>query len=284
MRSEPFVLLFAAACSSTPASTSDAAADVTYYQGGDGNVYAWNDAAGICQPSPTGAFTPVKITPLVNHVCTDAQITGLVTQCFDPSLPDNTACQAWKAVPENEACLTSCPIATNIAPMPATTNPPPTPMSPWGPLVKIENPGSLELFDLGTCVAMADPSPAGQSCGDALNAQLECEYYACAANCPIPTDTSDAGALRSAEYAYQNCTYAADSGPCASYVKAAIDCVAALPANAPELFCVDGTLLSGDPALFDPAAEKLLGAQCGGATPTDAGTSDAGPSDAPSGG
>ncbi len=265
-------LVLGAACSSNTPGAGDASADVTYYQGGDGNVYAWNDAAGACQPAPTDAFSPVKITPLVNPVCTDAQITSLVTQCFDPSLPDNTACTAWKAIPENSSCLTGCPIASDIT------------SSSWGPLVKITNPGTIEFWDYGSCVALMDPSPAGQACADAIDAQLECESYACTTNCPIPTTaTDDAGTIRNDQRAYIDCTYAADSGPCASYVKAVTDCVAALPANAPERFCIDGTLLSRDPTSFNPAAEKLFGAQCGGAPPPDGGT-DSGPTDASSGG
>ena len=260
MRLEIVLTLIATvACSSNPTtSTRDASVDVTYYTGGDGNVYTWNDAASACQPLSTDTFVPVKIAPAVDAACTDAQIVGLVTQCFDPSLPDNTACTAWRADPSNLACLNSCPIVSNIAASPTTGNPPPPPVGPWGPLVKITNPGILEFIDLGTCVATADPSPTGQVCADALNSQLECEYFACAGNCPIPSDTSDASALVSAEEAYRSCTLAADTGPCASYVSAVTTCVSALPANAPELFCVDGTLLSGDPTTFDPAAEKIL--------------------------
>jgi hypothetical protein len=263
------------ACSSTtPAASTDAAPDITYYSG-DGTTYTWNDAAPACQPESTASFTPVKIVPLVNPVCTDAQIVGLVTQCFDPSLPDDTACTAWKAIPENQGCLDNCPVASSIAPTPVMGNPPPTPVSPWGPLVKIMNPGKLEFWDLGTCVALADPSPAGQSCADALNAELECEYYACAGNCSIPLNP-DAGALLPAEEAYQNCTLSADRGPCVTYVNAVTTCVSSLPANAPEMFCIDGSLLSGDPTSFDPAAEKIIGAQCGGALDDVSDASDSG--------
>jgi hypothetical protein len=268
--------VIALACSSNPTTpSSDASVDVTYYLGGDGGVYAWNDAAPACQPESTASFAPVKIAPAVNPVCSPSQIIGLVTQCFDPSLPDNTACTAWRADPSNAACFTSCPVVSNIAPTPVTGNPPPTPVGPWGPLLKITNPGVLEFFDLGTCVATADPSPAGQACADAIEAQFQCEYFACAGNCPIPTDTTDPSALVAAEEAYESCTSASESGPCASYVNAVTTCVAALPANAPEMFCVDGTMLSGDPASFDPAAEKLFTAQCGGAPESDAGVTDA---------
>ena len=267
-----------AACSdhsseSTAGAAGTSGTSITYYTGSDGSVYDWNDAAGPCQPARADAFKPVKIAPLVNPVCTDDQINGLVTQCYDPSLPDSSACDAWKAVPDNQSCLTSCPVSTPIAPGAISGNPPPTPAGPWGPLVKLENPGKIQFFDLGTCVALMDPSAAGQACADAINTELECEYYACAANCPIPTSaTADPSTIIAAKEAYIYCTYAADSGPCASYVKPVADCVAALPPEAPELFCVDGTLMSGDPSSFNPAAAKLLGAQCGGAPPSDAGT------------
>jgi hypothetical protein len=220
----------------------------------------------------------VKIAPVVNPVCTDAQIVGYVTQCLDPSLPDATACTAWKAVPENKACIDACPVVSNVAASPVTGNPPPTPAGPWGPLVRISNPGAIDFWNLGGCVATADPSPAGQSCGDALNAQLECEYTACAASCPIPLNPPDASLTVAAQSAFIECVFAADSTVCSTYVAAVEQCVAALPSSAPELFCVDAQLLSGDPSTFDPAAEKLLTTQCGGASGPDGGpdASDAG--------
>jgi hypothetical protein len=266
-------LLLAVGCSSNPTTPpNDASADITYYKGGDGDVYAWNDAAPSCQPQSADGFVPVKITPVVNPVCTTSQVVGLVTQCFDPSLPDDTACNAWKADPANETCLTSCPVASPVAPMPVTSNPPPTPAGPWGPLVKILNPGELEFWNLGACVSVTDPSTAGQACADALNAELQCEYYTCAANCPVPTDTDAGATIIAAEEAYRSCSLAADTGPCASWVNAVTTCVSEPPDAAPESFCIDGTLLSGDPTSFDPAAEQFIGAQCGGAPESDAGT------------
>ena len=152
-------------------SSSDAGVDVTYFTGGDGDVYAWNDAAGACQPLSAAGFSPRTITPVVNQACTDAQVAGYVTECLDPSLPDATACTAWKAVPENAACIASCPVVTDIG------------SSSWGPLVRVANPGTLQYYDLGTCVALMDPSPAGQACAAAIETQLQCEYAACATTC-----------------------------------------------------------------------------------------------------
>lgn len=256
MRTSALLALAMLGCSSPTEPASDASID---YYSGDGAVYAYNDAAPACQPAATTGFSPVKITPLALHACTDAQIQGVVSQCFDPSLPDNTACKTWRADPANQACLDSC-IVTSID------------AGAWGPLVKVTNPGVLEFYDLGACVATFDPSPAGQACADALNAEFQCEQFACAGNCPIPADAGAAD-LVPAEIAFQNCTLAAGSGPCASYLKAVTDCVGTIPASSPQKLCVDGTLLSGDPTSYDPAAEKFFGAQCGGA---DAGASDAG--------
>lgn len=98
----------------------------------------------------------------------------------------------------------------------------------------------------------------------------------CAANCPIPVD-ADASATEDADIAFQNCTLAADSGPCMSYANAAIACTAALPVSGPGEFCLDGTLLSEDSASFDPAFEKLIGDQCGGKPSPDAGPDSAAP-------
>ena len=270
MRSEALAVALLLGCSSPPSGPmTDASDDFSYYSG-DGNVYAMNDAAPACQPASMAGFTPTSVTPLVNPVCTNAQITGLVTQCFDPSLPDNTACAAWKADPANEACITTCPTATDVSAM------------SWGPLVRISNPGVIEFFDLGACVALFDPSPAGQACATALFGELQCEHAACSSSCPIPAADAgvDASTLQSTEIAYQDCTFAADSTVCASYVDAAAQCASTIAPGA--LFCVNGSLESGDPSSFDPAAEKLLGAQCGGA-PDDGGSvfgSDASPPDA----
>lgn len=258
MRSE-WLLLFTLGCSGGGGNPSDAGVDVTYYTGGDGSVYAWNDAAGACQPLSTASFTAKTITPVVNHTCTDAQVTGYVTQCLDPSLPDNTACLAWKAVPENAACIAACPVVTDIG---ATS---------WGPFVRVGSPGTLTFHDLGACVALMDPSQAGQACAAAIETQLQCEVAACAAVCSIETPDSgaDAGAIYNDELAFVYCTYAADSAECASQVKAVTDCAPNVAASA--RFCVDGTLSSGDPSSANPAHLKLIGAQCGGA-PSDAGT------------
>ena len=260
MRTRALLVVFVVGCSSTPsAPVSDASEDFAYYSG-DGNLYAPNDAAPACQPVSTAGFSPAKITPLVNPVCTNAQVVGLVTQCFDPSLPDRTACTAWKADPNNEACLTTCPVATDIG------------ASSWGPLVKTSNPGVIEFFDLGACVALMDPSPAGQACATALEGEMQCEHAACAPSCPLPATTTQA-----AIDAYQNCMFAADSSECASYVATAAKCASTIAPGA--LFCVDGSLQSGDPTSFDSAAEKLLTAQCGGADGGSPFISDAFPDD-----
>ena len=257
MRSE-WLLLFVLGCGGGGTS-SDAGVDVTYYTGGDGSVYAWNDAAPACQPLSTEGFTPKTITPVVNHACTDAQVTSYVTQCLDPSLPDNTACLAWKAVPENAACIAACPVVTDIT------------ASAWGPFVRAGSPGTLTFYDTGACVALFDTSSTGQACATALYAQLQCEIAACATPCPIEAADSgaDAGAIYNDDVAFIYCTYAADSAECASQVKAVTDCAPNVAASA--RFCVDGTLRSGDPKSADPVLEKFIGAQCGGA-PSDAGT------------
>ncbi|HEY2368856.1 MAG TPA: hypothetical protein VGH87_20815 [Polyangiaceae bacterium] len=259
MRSEWLLLVGALGCNGGDTSSADAGVDVTYYTGGDGGVYAWNDAAGECQPLSTDGFTAKTITPVVNHVCTDAQVTGYVTQCLDPSLPDDTACLAWKAVAENAACVAACPVVTDVS---ATS---------WGSFVRVGSPGTLTFNDLGACVALMDPSQVGQACAAAIDAQLQCENAACVTQCAIETPDSgaDAAAIYNDELALVYCTYAADSAECASQVKAVTDCAPNVAASA--RFCVDGTLSSGDPATANPAHEQLIGAQCGGA-PADAGT------------
>jgi hypothetical protein len=244
----------------------------------DANVYAWNDAAPPCQPASAAGFSPVMVAPVMNPVCTAAEVAGLVTQCFDPVTATTAGCAAWRAVAENMACLADCPVTSSYAAAPAVHNPPPPPKGPWGPLVRITSESSITFLNLGGCVAAADPSSAAQSCANALNAQFECEYYACAANCPIPV-TADASVTEDADGAFENCMLAADSGPCRAYANAADACTGALRATSPAEFCLDGSLLSADSASFDPSFEKLIGDQCGGKTSPEGGSSDA-PTDA----
>jgi hypothetical protein len=239
----------------------------------DSNPYAYNEAAPSCQPAPPDRFEPTKVAPVKNPACTAAQVTGMVTQCFDPFTGTGSACSTWRADAANEACLAGCPVISMFAAAPALSNPPPPPKGPWGPLVEIVSDASIVFLNLGGCVAASDPSPAAQSCADAMNAQLECEYYVCAGNCPIPTSV-DASTVQAAEGAFQNCTLAADSGPCMAYANAANACIAKLPAGGPAEFCLDGSLLSGDSVTFDPAFEKLVGDQCGGKPAPDAGPPD----------
>jgi hypothetical protein len=245
----------------------------------DANPYRWNDAASSCQPNPATGFTPVTVAPVKNPVCTTAQIAGLVTQCFDPITSTGSGCDTWTAVPENNDCLTGCPVISEIASTPALRSPPPAPAGPWGPLVEVVSQNSMVFLNIGGCVAAADPSAAGQGCASAINAQFECEYYVCAGNCPVP-DSPDAKVVDGAENAFQGCIEAADSGPCSTYVQAANTCIAALPTSSPEEFCLDGSLMSGDPASFDPAFEQLIGEMCGGKPAPDAGAIDAGHKDA----
>jgi hypothetical protein len=284
-RSSGTVLVAAlSACSSSNGSASDAGpADAghdssvlvdTAMPPRDSNPYAWNEAAPSCQPSSPADFVPVKVAAVKNPVCTAAQVTGIVTQCFDPDTGTSTACAAWKAVAENQACMESCPVISDYAKTAATSSPPPPPAGPWGPLIEVVSLSSIQLLNLGGCVAASDPSAAAQACADSMNAQLECEYYVCAGNCPIPT-TDDAMVFVGAEEAYQNCALAADSGPCLGYANEANACIGALPSTTPAEFCLDASLLSGDPVTFDPAFEKLIGNQCGGKAETDAGPPDA---------
>jgi hypothetical protein len=235
----------------------------------DTSPYAYNDAAPPCQPSSAAGFEPVKVAPVKNPVCTAGQVAGVVTQCFDPFTGTTAACSAWTSVAANKACMDGCPITSKFAGGPALANPPPPPKGPWGPLVEVLSEGSMVFLNLGGCVAAADSSAAAQSCADALNTQLECEYYTCAGNCPV---SADAGASQTDQNAFQNCMMAADSGPCATYATAGNACVAALPAGGPAEFCLDGSLLSGDSVTFDPAFEKLVGDQCGGKPAPEGGT------------
>jgi hypothetical protein len=240
----------------------------------DANPYAYNEAAPPCQPASPAAFSPTAVSPVRNPICTEAQIAGLVTACFDPLLATDAACATWRAVAANENCLEDCPVISAFAASPALHNPPPPPEGPWGPLVEVESQSGIVLLNYGGCVAAADPSSAAQSCAAALNAELECEYYVCAANCPIPFD-ADAAVESAAQEAYNDCMLSADSGPCRAYASAAEACTAALPATSPATFCVDGSLASNNSASFDPAWEKFIGNQCGGKPGQDGGEPDA---------
>ena len=183
---------------------------------------------------------------------------------------------------ENHACLDGCPVISAIASAPALQNPPPAPTGPWGPLVEVVSHGSMTFVNIGGCVAAADPSAAGQACAGAINAQLECEYYVCAANCPIP-ETADASATNGAEQAFENGMPPPTPVRARRTPRPRMPAFPALPADAPEQYCLDGSLLSQDSVSFDPAFEELIGDMCGGKPRPDGGPEDAGPKDASDG-
>jgi hypothetical protein len=240
----------------------------------DSSPYAWNDSAPSCQPASPSGFSPVAISPAKRAVCTAGQIADLTTDCYAPGAT-SAACAAWHGDVANMMCFDACPVVSTFAASPALKNPPPSPSGPWGPLVSIVTSSSITFVNLGGCLAAADPSSAAQDCAQAINAQFECEYYACAANCPIPSE-ADASTTEDALGAFQNCMLSADSGPCASYASAADACEAKIPASSPGEFCLNGSLLSANPVSFNPAFEQLVGDQCGGKPSSDGGPDDGG--------
>jgi hypothetical protein len=153
-------------------------------------------AAPTCGPLDAGSFT---IPPYAHQIPSntqycDAGIGNLAAECLGDAAT-YAACNASRASLD-PACA-SC-LLTNDA----------------GSTGSLVGPG-LPSTNLAGCIALSDPSDAGQGCAAAVEAALACAQAACP--CPA-TDDPSARAL-------QVCMTAAASGVCSVYAQAASACL-----------------------------------------------------------
>jgi hypothetical protein len=262
------VLLLASACSSSKPETAaaapgagaqsaavvDASTDVRTDVEAGGDADAAADApppydAAACQAALAPGFQAVSVPPLINKVCSSTQIGSFVQACLGTDL---STCASWTQDPANDTCFHHCIVSpySSTPAVPGMT--PPPPMAAWGPIIDTQNPGDATWFNVGGCIALADPTQA--SCGQDLGQRFQCEYAACTANCPIPTQ----GSQEQWTYDYQSCVQSADYGPCQTYAaKVSTSCTLSSPDAGPAAFCYE--VASGNTA----ALTQLITQQCG---------------------
>jgi hypothetical protein len=246
------------------AEVGDAAADAAADEGADaadadGDVTISYES---CEPNLPMGFAPVPVTPLVNKACTAAQIEDFISLCLNPEVDggvnpavdaglESESCTTWTQALDNDECFHHCLVSPyTSSPLPAGS-PPVPPVSSWGPIIDTENPGTTTWFNVGACIALADPTQA--ECAQDLNDRFQCEFAACTAGCPIPT--RDVAAYDTS--ALQGCASSADFGPCQTYAaNVTRDCTLSTPDAGPAALCYS---LGGNTA----ALTQLLTQQCG---------------------
>jgi hypothetical protein len=197
-----------------------------------------------CTPQSAVGFSPVAVQPLVAQACSAAQVTALVTACFGAAATSST-CSAFVTNASNESCVECVDTNYSGGTMLGSLQPPPAAVSPWGPLVAV---GNLVFENTGACITIADSAYA--SCGQAINALFQCDYYACDAVCP--TTTAQDQAAESA------CRSAASAGTCSSYANAVDTACGALPdGGGAAAFCLDSNLFT------DGTINQVVLQQCG---------------------
>jgi hypothetical protein len=99
----------------------------------------------------------------------------------------------------------------------------------------------VPIPNLAGCIQREDPTDAGYTCAEAVQAAWECADFACRSTCPVTDDPSRS--------AYVACVGAASAGVCSSYVNAANACIAAESAidagagslTPVQMYCLEGT-------------------------------------------
>jgi len=196
--------------------------------GDDGST--GNQDAEPEQDSSTGfdSAPPANCTPhalpanfqVVNHPapsnasCTTTTMSTVASDCFtSPTATCNT---------DIETTCGECVFTANTA-------------ADWGPVIVFEATGAspaveieYPFFNDGSYVERYDPSGTGLNCGQALEAQIECELAACVPYCPVTSasDTVGTNALigtfdpSTGDVTTNGCLQNADSSVCANYVNA----------------------------------------------------------------
>ena len=266
---------FAACSSSEPQSAADAGDDSSAapFDAGSGSDQAAAVDTGLsldgCLPAPVSTFVAVGIHPLILPVCSDAQIQAFTQACLGPG-PFPASCTSLLADSAFQACRTCLVTAYSLTPVTPGVNPVPPAWNTWGPLVSVSDKlqGVVDLGTAGVCVALADPTLA--SCGQSLNALLQCQVTACAANCALPRGGESPDKQLAERDAFLNCMGIALTSGCAAL---ATSCVEKVDASAAS-FCTE---LGKSPDAFAKFARLTCGMpQDAGGAPDAADAADGG--------
>jgi hypothetical protein len=229
--------------------------------GTGGNCLTPSSVAGLV---PSGRGIPTGL-------CSPTQIENIVNDCFggDPDA-SASACSDLQSGSTAYANCFGC-ISTSWS------------RDKWGALVIANN---QEFLNTGGCFVAADPS--NTKCATDLQEQLECEIYACQANCPVPALTAGAdptaiAAFDDATMLFGECQGTADNSGCAKYVAAVnTDCPLDAGTGALNNCLNDITALESTTTTavqLAAATQDYFNTICAGGMSlhSDGGTTDAGP-------
>jgi len=217
------VAVVAACGESSQGSNGGAKADAAPIDSGVHDSGSSGDDGSVCFPGSLGDFTPSYVPPVGPHAgaCTSEQLTSLGSSCF-ATPADPSACNAWLETSTNAGCSRCWGWEQPVS---DTT---------WGPYVTAMSDGGSELlFNLGGCIALADPMQV--SCAKAVEAKLQCELAACLPTCGLPKDGDTT--------AVQHCYADADTRVCASYVSGLSVCESPDASTNPAAFCYSAQTL-----------------------------------------
>jgi hypothetical protein len=193
-----------AACSSSSSSSSNPASDASVADGcascGDAGIPPPNVDASVCHAADLSSWSAPAYTRATGGSqgwCTPAQIQSFYDSCLG-----SNATQSLCALETKDNLCASCLVTGDNAPG-------------YGPLILH---GGLAIANFAGCVELLDPTN-GLACAKGIQALLECELAACAANCPVKDDAT----LK----LYDACVADADANECASYAASA-QCLSSL--------------------------------------------------------
>lgn len=181
------IAVFAYGCSSSSSDTGTGA------DSGTGDAKAGDTGTGketstvtdggggpSCSPGDVSSFAPTWHAPLAFHqkVCTDALVTSIFTCEFDATAAKTTDCQTL--LKDTSAAMKACGACLET----------PVGGSKPGALIVDSNSGLANL-DTAGCIANFD-STAATGCAAKYQAARDCATAACADNCPISQDNTDA--------------------------------------------------------------------------------------------
>ncbi len=150
--------------------------------------------------------------------------------------------------------------------------------STWGAFLEVRPPTAvgattttpIDMYNVGGCVGLVDPSPTGKACATALDELTQCELAACLPTCPVssPQDTSGRRALFGDGF-FLGCIDHADEVVCLSLANA-VNTVCTAETNDAGTGAIDRcnallTVANAATASAPAGLEQYLGLFCGGA-------------------